>query len=768
MLVAVFHYLYCTRLRLPKINDVPDLKSIKALRQSLPFHSAPYPSVRLLSVVIFGILSGAGISASLEGWMLCCALSLILLLGTLLYEKIRHEASFSIFFRSILYSLFVLFCFAAYGSFRLNCLPSNSILQFSGKTVLLYGRVDGRPDLSEKGAGWFMDVEEVFDNGRKVKLNDRVKVIMRSAGSRGIDVHYGDMIRVKGKLDLIPEAANRGEYDSRKAGRLKQVAVQLFCAGPWQLQHEGESQMNPLEHFLVLPVYNYMTKSIEQLIPGGQEQKLAAGVLIGEKESMSEDVFESFKLTGTAHILAVSGLNVGLLALAIHICLQRLKVTPTGRFIAFALFPFILLVYSYVTGNSPSVLRAAFMSLVLIGGETFGKKTYPVNSLAFADLLILLFNPLDLLNPGFVMTNAAVLAILLIYPRFIGPRQKGSGLLKSAGYALFSSFMVTLAAIIGVSPVIAYYFGTFSVVSLLANIPVVLFSNLLMYDLVPMLLLNLVSSYAASFFAASSFFFAELTLKSALFFSTLPFASINLKPDAVQVCLYYILLAFLLLFSYRKAWGKLAVSLLLGVNILFWYSFLIFPIPVAPGIVTVNLGKNVAALISSGSETVLIDAGRSLRDQKRIAGQLNEYGLVAPKAVVQFYTPDSLITKVPAHRHLLRDSTKLSLSSMVIVRPQEKVLKLWSRKRTLLMVSGTSRLKESEIYKADIAFLWIYRFADKQQQQIQSWLNYAHPKRCILIPGSFLSHTDLATMQHFAHLHPGLEIRSKTRQVVVE
>ena len=734
----------------------------------MPFSSAPYPAVRLLSVVIFGILSGTGISAPLEVWMLCSALSLTILLGTLLYEKIRHEASFSIFFRSILYWLFVLFCFAAYGSFRLNYLPSNSLLQFSGKTVLLYGSVDGRPDLSEKGASWFMDVEEVFDNGRKVILHDRAKVIMRTALPRGIAVHYGDMVRVKGKLDLIPEAANRGEYNPRKAGRLKQVAVQLFSAGPWQLQHEGRSQMNPFEHFLVLPVYNYMTLSLKQLIPDGEEQKLAAGVLIGEKESMSDEVFESFQLSGTAHILAVSGLNVGLLALAIHICLQRLKVTSAGRWVALSLFFLMLLVYSSLTGNSPSVKRAAFMSMVMIGGEAFGIKTYPVNSLAFADLLILLFDPLDLLNPGFVMTNAAVLAILLIYPRFIGPRQKGSGLLKSAGYALFSSFMVTLAAIIGVSPVIAYYFGTFSVVSLLANIPVVLFSNLLMYDLVPMLLLNLVSSYAASFFAASSFFFAELTLKSALFFSTLPFASINLKPDAVQVCLYYILLASLLLFSYRKAWGKLAVSLLLGVNILFWYSFLIFPIPVAPGIVTVNLGKNVAALISSGNETVLIDAGRSLRDQKRIAGQLNEYGLVAPKAVVQFYTPDSLITKVPAHRHLLRDSTKLSLSSMVIVRPQEKVLKLWSRKRTLLMVSGTSRLKESEIYKADIAFLWIYRFADKQQQQIQSWLNYAHPKRCILIPGSFLSHTDLATMQHFAQLHPGLEIRSKTRQVVVE
>ncbi len=729
---------------------------------------APYPAVRLLILAILGILAGVNLPFSLEGWMLCTVLSLSILLIALLYEKFKHHGPIPTFFPTLSYSLFVLFCFAAYGTFRLNYLPSNGLLHFTGKTVLLYGCVDGRPDLSEKGASWLMDVEELFDNGRKVKLHDRAKVFLRSSGLPALDLHTGDMVRVKGKLDLIPEAANRGEYNPRVAARLKQVAVQLYCAGPWQVQHEGESKLNAFEHYIVLPVYNYMMKSLDKLIPVGQEQKLAAGVLIGEKESMSEEVFESFKLTGTAHILAVSGLNVGLLALAINICLQRFKVTLTGRWAAFALFAFILIVYCYVTGNSPSVQRAAFMSLVLIGGETFGRKTYPVNSLAFADFLILLFNPLDLLNPGFLMTNGAVLAILLIYPRFISPKRKGSGFVRSIGHLLFSSLMVTLAAIIGVSPVIALYFGTFSLISFLANIPVVLFSNLLMYDLVPMLLLNLVSAYAASFFASSSFFFAELTLKSARFFSTLPFASISFKPDATEVWLYYTLLGAILVFSYRKAWGKLAVSLLLGMNVLFWYSFNIFSQPVAPDMVTVNLGKNLATLFSSGSETVLIDAGRGEpHDQKRIAQQIDEYGMAAPKAVVQFYTPDSLIKKVPARIHMQHDSTKLSLSSMLIIRPQEKVLKIWSRKHSLLMVSGTSRLKEAELYKADIALLWIYRFADQQQQQLQSWLNYAHPKRCILIPGSFLSHSNLTAMQRFATIHPGLEIRSKTRQIVV-
>ncbi len=746
---------------------MPNVKKRKELRLSEQFSMAPYPAVRLLVAVVLGILAGVNFPLPLEGWLLLSALALVVLLVSLIYEKNKFNSPFPLFFSVFNYSLFVFFCFAAFSSYRQDYTPRNGLLPFCGKNVLIYGCIEGRPTFSETGPAWIMEVEEVFDNGKTMKLHDRAKVFMRNGGQQGARVRNGDMVRVKGKLDLIPEASNRGEYDPRKAGRMKQLSVQLYCSGPWQVLFDGESRLNGFERFIVQPTYDYIMKSLDELIPDGQERKLSSGVLTGERESMSDEVFDAFKTTGTAHILAVSGMNVGLLALVIQIFLQRLKITTVGRWLSFVLFVFILIVYCYVTGNSASVKRAAFMALVLIGGETLGRKTYPVNSLAFADILILLFDPLDLLNPGFLMTNGAVLAIFLIYPIFVPSQQKGGGFLRGVTGALFSSAMITLAAIIGVSPVIVYYFGTFSVISILANIPVVFFSTLLMYALVPMLLVNLVSGYAATFFAASSFFLAKLTLQSALWFSRFPFASITIKSDATEVWIYYTMLAIALIFIKRKAWTKVAVTLLLGANMLFWYSFFLQPPPVAPAMMTVNLGKNLATLFSSGSETVLIDAGKAPRDQKRIAQQITEYGLDAPTAVVQFYTPDTLVAQVPARKHFLQADTTLILPSIVIVRPEEKVVKIWSRNRSLLMVSGTSRLKEEELFKADIAVLWLYRFGDKQQQQITSWIGYAKPKRCVVVPGSFLSHDQLVALRRFAALNPGVEVRSKTRQVVV-
>jgi competence protein ComEC len=191
-------------------------------------------------MVIPGILAGVNLSLPIEVWLLLCALALLAILAGMLYETVRNKAPFPLFFSAISYLLFVFFCFAAYSDFQLNYAPRDGLLGFSGKNVLLYGRIADRPNFSKTGVGWIMEVEEVFDNGRTVKLHDRAKIFVRSGGITDIRIARGDMVRVKGKLDLVPEAANRGEFDPRKEARMKQLSVQLYCAGPWLVQHEGE------------------------------------------------------------------------------------------------------------------------------------------------------------------------------------------------------------------------------------------------------------------------------------------------------------------------------------------------------------------------------------------------------------------------------------------------------------------------------------------------------------------------------------------------
>jgi competence protein ComEC len=747
-------------------NDLPEIKNIGQRKELPKLSLAPYPALRILLSAIPGVLAGVYLPVDLEWWLGGCAVTFSLMLAGLLHEKLKRRGTFPLPPTIVCYLFFIGFAFASSACFRLYYAPKRSLIAYSGRQVILSGRIANRPEASGKGIGMLVDADEVFDAGKSARLHDRCKVFIRNLQGSPVDFHYGDVVRVKGMLNNLPPAANRGEFSPRDAARMKQVSVQLFAAGPWQVQKAGPARHDLLDRFVVLPVYGYITSSLRNLMPEGDERRLAAGVLTGEKEFLPEEVFEEFRITGTAHILAVSGFNVGLLALVVHVALQRLKVTKTGRWLSLILVLFILLVYSRVTGNSPSVNRAAIMAAVFAAGQASGRKSYPLNSLAFSDFLILLFDPLDLLNPGFLMTNSAVISILLFNPLFSNTnRQKGGAVSKAVRF-LKESFLVTLAAIIGVSPVIAYYFGTFSLISIIANIPVVFFSTLLMYALVPMLLANLASAYAASLFAESAFLFARLTLASAGFFSTVPFASITLKPGLVEIILYYTTLAAALYFIFGKAWGKLAVSMLLGANLIFWYSFFRIP-PEPPVVVTVNLGRNIAAFYTAGNETLQIDAGSASREGKRILRQLGEYGLSDPAAAVQFFSADSVISRVRAKRHMLQRDSLLVLPSMVIARPGEKVLKILSRGRSLLFVSGMSRLKEEEESRADIVFLWIYRFDEKQRAQLESWLHFVRPQRCFLIPGSFLSRLHLHALQRFAAGHPNLEIRSKTRQCII-
>ena len=116
---------------------------------------------------------------------------------------------------------------------------------------------------------------------------------------------------------------------------------------------------------------------------------------------------------------------------------------------------------------------------------------------------------------------------------------------------------------------------------------------------------------------------------------------------------------------------------------------------------------------------------------------------------------------------MMQDDARLVLTSMVITRPMEKVLSIRTRNRSLLYVSGTSRLREEPAWKAEMVILAVYRFGEKQRKQIESWLGYVQPQKSIFLAGSFLTDQDKAALYRFAKQHPDIQIREPDRQIVI-
>lgn len=726
---------------------------------------ATYPAARLLFCAVAGILAAMALPAVPVAWLAVALVSTILALIFALTGRRRALSRAIPSYAVLCYLLAVGSAFALHASSRFLLVPEPSLISWTGRDVILSGVAEGRPDISESGVGFRLRVSELFHDGRTMHLDDRASIFIKVPPGNRFRLEEGDFVRVKGRPGLIPLPANRGEFDQRLRARYQGVHVQLYCPGPWSLLREP-SRGVVLYHTVVNPVRRYLAGSIDARFPPGREAQFVKGMILGEQELLPETLNEAFRRTGTAHVIAVSGLHVALLALAVNLVLQRLKVTRPGKWIAFGVFVLVLSAYSFVTGNAPSIKRAAIMSAVMIGGGVLGRRTFAVNSLAVSDLLILLFDPFDLFNAGFLMTNGAVLGILLLHEPLAGLVPGSGGLLRSALSAVWSAFCVSLSAMAGVSPVIAFMFGTFSLSGMVANLPVVLFSNLAMYSAMPLFLFHGTAGWLASLFGMSSWLMGRLTIFCTLFFSALPLSSIEIRPDLFEVTTFYLVLGVVLFFLLRHRWGRAAVALLLGVNIMFWHE-LLRPVPHPPGIVTVNLGRQMAVLFSSGSETVLVDAGRTVKSWDRIARQAEAWGIAAPTAAVAFMSPDSVLRAMPVRHRIDSSGNSLVLRSIVVTRLGERVIRIDSRRRSALLVSGMGRLMETKCTKADVAMIWIYRFTGKQWRELDSWIGTMKPVEVLLVPGPFMTAAQRALLARYAASRKGVSVRSRTSQTII-
>lgn len=188
--------------------------------------------------------------------------------------------------------------------------------------------------------------------------------------------------------------------------------------------------------------------------------------LFGASQTLGETTRAGFQKAGIAHVLAVSGLHVGIIAFMVSILLWPLFISGYGRlrwvFVALAVWAYVL-----VTGFSPSATRAAIMASAFVVGRLLHRANHPVNSLCLAALVILVFDPGALFEIGFQLSFAAVLSILLFAGRLnpVSPRH-------TFLHAAVAYISVSLCAMLGTGVLSVIYFHSFPVYFLLSNIAV--------------------------------------------------------------------------------------------------------------------------------------------------------------------------------------------------------------------------------------------------------------------------------------------------------
>ncbi len=365
---------------------------------------------------------------------------------------------------------------------------------------------------------------------------------------------YGDVLHLTGELLTPPDA---GSF-SYQGWLLRQgVASMLQNA---RIVRQSVNQGNPFLALLFRLRAN-ASQVLQRIFPA-PESDLLAGILLGDDSGLSSTLDEAFRVTGTSHIIAISGFNIAILAGIFVNGFSRWFGRKWGAWIAIV----VIVAYTILVGGSAAVVRAAIMGALGIWGGLSGRRQNGVNSLGLAALLMCLFDPHTPWDVGFQLSFMATLGLVLYaqpveaaFTRWAA-KKMGDSVAKMLASPVADYVLFTLIAQVITLPVMAYHFGSISALALLAN-PLILPPQPLVMILGGLALLGgLISLPLGKVMAAFALPLTRYTIRTVSWLGGLPLGTLTLKFDLWLVLLFYALLFGFTLLPDKKQWLRRLAS----------------------------------------------------------------------------------------------------------------------------------------------------------------------------------------------------------------
>lgn len=438
---------------------------------------------------------------------------------------------------------------------------------------------------------------------------------MRGDSLRG-GIRYGTVLALRGVVENLPESGNPGEFNPRQYYNANGITFTMRVRGGRGVQILDSSAGSAFMKHIVFPLRGSVLASIDRDI-GGEEGEFLKGLLIGARSGLSPAVRRAFLDSGVAHILAVSGSNVAVVAATILMVLSLLRVPRT---VARILTMCGLVVYMFVSGAQPPVVRATVMAIALLISGWLTRRVHPLNGVGLAALAMFAIDARQLFDVGFQLSFGAVLSILLLYPRLLllvrhqGP---ATGVWRLVS-PIASLVALSVAASIGTLPLTAIAFGRLSIVGFLANLVIVPASG-------ASVVLGMVSAavaplneWVAGTYAAVNRILLMLTISGAEFAASVPWATLDtvgFRP--VHSLPYYAGLAFLFCIGQPAPARRLAIVFLATINLALFFptDSLVGPASAECRITMIDVGQGDAFLLQSpAGHNYLVDTGPPSRD----------------------------------------------------------------------------------------------------------------------------------------------------------
>jgi len=285
-------------------------------------------------------------------------------------------------------------------------------------------------------------------------------------------IKVGDQLLINSRIEKIENKGNPGEFDAVKYWATKKI---------YSIGFVGESDYRIIDHveesWLIMNS-NALRNSLSSTLKSNLDQEqlgVGQALILGNKELLSTEIKTSFSRAGAMHVLAVSGLHVGIVLAFLIFVLERFPRIFSRR-AAILISILFIWIYAGITGFSPSVLRATIMFSIIVFGDVFGKQSSLFNSLGFSAFLMIVWNPLIIYDIGFQLSYLAMLGIFLFY----APISKLFFVQNKHLRKIWNGTAVGIAAQITTVPLTLYYFHQFPNYFALTNIGMMIFAGLTM------------------------------------------------------------------------------------------------------------------------------------------------------------------------------------------------------------------------------------------------------------------------------------------------
>lgn len=362
----------------------------------------------------------------------------------------------------------------------------NYIYDLKENTVIVQGKIY-KIENTAFGTNIYLKGVEV-ENGEKSVSVKRIFVNTEKIPN----VKIGNIIKVRGKLRQFEEAANKGNFDSRKYylslgfyGKIEAGTIEIINSDYSGIRQElYELRMEIIERLEKLCSDNNGIFSIIN-----NKNGIIGAIILGDKTDLDSDIKELYSVSGIAHILAISGLHISFIGMAIYRLLRR-----RFRFLFSAAVSIpVVLSFGIMSGFGISTIMAIIMFILKIVGEVLGRKYDAITAISLAGLVLLVQNPFVVCNSGFQMSFGAIIAIVLILPIVEEILNTDNKIIK----VLSANFTISLV----MNPILAWNYYELPTFSFLLNIVVV-----------PLMSVVIVSSIAGIFCSCIMFGFGKAVI----------------------------------------------------------------------------------------------------------------------------------------------------------------------------------------------------------------------------------------------------------------